>query len=100
MFRKLLRDAIRGNNPKASPEAFAEWLRDFDGEPNSYCSGNVFDLPVGRTKDEEVTLRRYLAKQVVNIITESDSLRGAERTTFIKGKLEDLQQEVLARRMA
>ena len=100
MFRKLLRDAVRGTNAKASPEEFAAWLRECGGEPNSYCSGNVFDLPVGRTKEEEVTLRRHLARQVVTIITESDGLKGAERDTFVKARLEALQQEVLARRQA
>ena len=100
MFRKLLRDAVRGTNPKASPEQFAAWLRDCDGEPNSYCSGNVFDLPLGRTKEEEVTLRRHLARQVVTILTESDSLKGSERDAFVKDKLEALQQDVLARRQA
>ena len=100
MFRKLLRDAVRGTNAKASPEEFAAWLRECGGEPNSYCSGNVFDLLVGRTKEEEVTLRRHLARQVVIIITESDSLKGSERDVFVKARLETLQQEVLARRQA
>ena len=100
MFRKLLRDAVRGTNAKASPEEFAAWLRECGGQPNSYCSGNVFDLPVGRTKEEEVTLRRHLARQVVTILTESDSLKGSERDAFVKDKLEALQQDVLARRQA
>jgi hypothetical protein len=100
MFRKLLRDAVRGTDPSASPEQFAQWIRDSDGQPNSYCSGNVFDLPVGRTTEEEVTLRRYLAKQVVGIITEADKLKGIERTDFVKTKMEALQQEVLTKRHA
>jgi len=100
MFRKLLRDAVRGNNPRASAQGFAQWVKDNAGMPNAYCSGNVFDLPVGRTTEEEVTLRRYLAKQVVSIITESDNLKGEERARFVKDKMEALQQEVLARRAA
>jgi hypothetical protein len=100
MFRKLLRDAVRGTNPSASPEQFAQWIRESDGQPNSYCSGNVFDLPVGRTTEEEVTLRRYLAKQVVGIITEADKLKGTERIDFVKTKMEALQQDVLAKRHA
>ena len=63
-------------------------------------TGNVFDLPVGRTKEEEVTLRRHLARQVVTILTESDGLKGIERESFVKAKLEELQQDVLARRNA
>jgi len=100
MFRKLLRDAVRGSNPNASPEQFAQWVRDSAGAPNAYCSSSVFDLPVGRTTEEEVTLRRLLAKQVVSIITESDKLKGQERTEFVKAKMEALQQEVLAKRNA
>lgn len=100
MFRKLLRDAVRGSNPKATAEAFAQWLRDCNGQPNSYCSGNVFELPLGRTTEEEVTLRRHLAKQVVAILSEADGLKGDERNAFVKDRMEALQQEVLARRQA
>lgn len=100
MFRKLLRDALRGSNPKASAQEFAQWVKDSAGAPNAYCSGNVFELPLGRTTEEEVTLRRHLAKQVVSIITEADTLKGAQRDAFVKEKMEALQQEVLARRQA
>jgi hypothetical protein len=98
MFRKLLRDAVRGTNPNATAEKFAEWVKDCGGAPNAYCSGNVFELPVGRTTEEEVELRRFLAKQVVLILTESDKLKGDERTEFVKQKMEALQQDVLAKR--
>jgi len=97
---KLLRDALRGSNPKASAQEFAQWVKDSAGAPNAYCSGNVFELPLGRTTEEEVTLRRHLAKQVVSIITEADTLKGAQRDAFVKEKMEALQQEVLARRQA
>jgi phenylpropionate dioxygenase-like ring-hydroxylating dioxygenase large terminal subunit len=100
MFRKLLRDALRGSNPEASAQAFAQWVMDSAGAPNAYCSGNVFELPIGRTTEEEVTLRRHLAKQVVGIITASDAMTGAQRDAYVKEKMEALQQEVLARRKA
>ena len=100
MFRKLLRDAVRGSNSRAAPEQFAEWLRDNAGTPNSYCSGNVFDLPLGRTPDEEVTLRRHLAKQVVAILTEAEVFKGDERAAYVSQRMEALQQDVLARRQA
>jgi hypothetical protein len=100
MFRKLLRDAVRGSNPRAAPEQFAQWLRDNIGAPNSYCSGNVFDLPLGRTREEEVTLRRHLARQVVAILTEAEAMKGSERAAFVSQRMEALQQDVLARRQA
>ena len=100
MFRKLLRDAVRGSNPRAAPEQFAEWLRDNAGAPNSYCSGNVLVLPVGRTNEDEVTLRRHLARQVVAILNEAETMKGEERAATIRQRLEALQQDVLARRKA
>jgi len=100
MFRKLLRDALRGSNPRAAPEEFAQWLRDNAGAPNSYCSGNVFELPLGRTTEEEVTLRRHLARQVVAILNEAEALHREERAAFVGQRMETLQQDVLARRQA
>jgi hypothetical protein len=100
MFRKLLRDAVRGSNPRATPQEFATWLRENAGAPNSYCSGNVFDLPVGRTPEEEVTLRRQLARGVVAILNEAEAMKGDARAAFVKEKMEALQQDVLAKRSA
>jgi hypothetical protein len=45
-------------------------------------------------------LRRYLAKQVVVIITEAEKLKGQERAQYVKTKMEALQQDVLAKRNA
>ncbi|MCB1957984.1 MAG: Rieske 2Fe-2S domain-containing protein [Rhodocyclaceae bacterium] len=92
MFRKLFRDALRGSNPAAGPEQFAQWLRDCGGAPNSYCSGNVFDLPESAVVEDEVRNRRRLAKEVVAILTAADGLRGDERGEFVKAKFEALEQ--------
>ncbi|MDE2564279.1 MAG: Rieske 2Fe-2S domain-containing protein [Burkholderiales bacterium] len=100
MFRKLLRDAVRGSNPRAAPAEFAQWLRDQAGAPTSYCSGNVFELPLGRTTEEEVSLRRHLARQVVAILNDAEVLKGGERRAFVSQRMEALQQDVLARRHA
>jgi hypothetical protein len=100
IFRKLLRDAVRGSNPQAGPEQFAEWLREQASTPNSYCSGNVFELPLGRTTEEEVTLRRHLAREVVKILTAADALKGHEREAYVKTHMESLQKDVLEKRHA
>jgi hypothetical protein len=96
LFRKMLRDAIRGSNPAASAEAFAEWLQGLGGAPNSYCSGNVFELPIGATTEEEVAQRRFVAKSVITILTESEQYTGKERTAFVKQKMEELEQTAKA----
>ena len=85
---------MRGTNPAASPEGFANWMRAANGEPNSYCSGNVFHLPVAAKVEDEVAQRRMLARQVIAILTESDKLKGQERTDFVREKFEALEQNV------
>ena len=93
VFRKMLRDAVRGSNPAAGAEGFAEWLRAMNGAPNSYCSGNVFEVPEGETVEQEVARRRMVSKQIVAILTESDKLKGEERATFVRDKFEALEQQ-------
>jgi phenylpropionate dioxygenase-like ring-hydroxylating dioxygenase large terminal subunit len=94
MLRKMLRDAVRGTNPAASAENFSEWLRSVAGAPNSYCSGNVFDLPEAQNVEDEIRQRRYVSKQIVAILTESDPLKGPERSVFVREKMDQLEQSV------
>ncbi len=96
MFRKLLRDAVRGTNAAAAAEGFAQWLRDVGGMPNSYCSGNVFEVPEGATAEEEVTRRRHVSRQIVNILTEADKLRGGERAAFVRERMDELERATRA----
>jgi hypothetical protein len=90
-FRKLLRDAVRGTNAAATPKGFAEWLCASGGAPFSYCSGNVFELPSCRDVELEIARRRYLARGVVSILTESNSLPASERTGFVLRRFEELE---------
>ncbi|SAL60852.1 Rieske (2Fe-2S) domain-containing protein [Caballeronia peredens] len=94
MFRKMLRDAVRGTNPAASAQNFAEWFRENAGAPNSFCSGNVFEIPEGATVDEEVVRRRKVTKQIVAILAESEKFKGEARATFVRERFEDLEQSM------
>ena len=94
MFRKMLRDAVRGANPAAEAENFADWLRSVDGMPNSYCSGNVMAIPEAETVDEEVKRRRAVSKAIVGYITEADQLRGAERARYVQEKMDALEKSI------
>ncbi|SAL04331.1 Rieske (2Fe-2S) domain-containing protein [Caballeronia calidae] len=93
-FRKLLRDAVRGTNAAASAKGFAEWFRENAGAPNSFCTGNVFDIPIAATVEDEVVQRRAVTKKVVAILAESESLnlKGQERADFVRAKLEEMEQ--------
>ncbi len=95
MFRKMLRDALRGANPLASAENFAEWLRGVNGAPNSYCCGNVLDIAEGETVQQEVATRRRVARGIVALLTESDGKRGEERAAFMRDGLDALEKSVL-----
>ena len=94
LFRKMLRDAIRGANPAASPQQFAQWLREVGGAPNSFCSGNVFELPLAATTEEEIARRRRISRGVVNILIESEALQGEQRTEFVRQRMDALEREV------
>ena len=91
-FRKMLRDGVRGTNPAASAKGFAEWLRSMAGEPNSFCSGNVFEMPIAETVEQEVANRRRLAKETVAILNEAEQLKGRDREVFVKERMEQLEQ--------
>jgi phenylpropionate dioxygenase-like ring-hydroxylating dioxygenase large terminal subunit len=93
-YRKMLRDAVRGNNPAASPQGFAEWFREVAGAPNSYCSGNVFEIQEGATVEEEVRRRRTVTKRIVEILTQSESMKGEERVNFVREQFEELEQSM------
>lgn len=93
-FRKMLRDAVRGTNPAAAAQGFAQWLRDVNGAPNSYCSGNVFELPQAETIEQEVANRRQLARKAVAILSEADGLTGEARAAFVKEKFDELERSL------
>lgn len=94
VFRKLLRDAVRGTNPQATAEGFRNWLKEMDGAPNSYCSGNVFELPLAESTEQEVAQRRALARKVVQVISESDSMKGEERTRYVQAKMDAIIEAI------
>ena len=55
---------------------------------------------MGRTNEEEVRLRRHLAREVVKIITAADTQPSDSRVNFVRERLEALQQDVLTQRQA
>jgi len=93
-LRKMLREAIRGTNPAASAAQFAEWLREVGGAPNSYCSGNVLDIPIAATTEAEVAQRRKVSKAIVTLLTEADALRGEARAAFVRDGMAKIERSV------
>ena len=93
LSRKQLREAITGNNPKATGEAWREWLERRNGKPNTYCSGNVLEIPIGATPEEEVERRRDVAQRCITAITESDNMPKVDRDAFVKQKLTEIERD-------
>lgn len=93
-FRKMLRDAVRGTNPDASAQGFADWLRDLAGMPNSYCCGNVLEIAEAPDVADEVANRRKVAKHVVMLLTQAERMRGEAREIFMRSELDALERSM------
>ncbi|MBF5007115.1 Rieske 2Fe-2S domain-containing protein [Diaphorobacter caeni] len=96
IFRKMLRDGLRGANPPASADGFLQWFQTEGGAPNSFCSDYVLDIPEGKTIEEEVERRRHLTKRIAEILTESDALKGQARDVFVKQRVSELERSMQA----
>jgi hypothetical protein len=92
----MLREALRGSNPAAGIDSFLEWFNAEGGAPNTFCSDYVLEIPEGKTVEEEVTRRRALTKQIVQILTASDTLKGNARTAFVKERIAELERSMQA----
>lgn len=93
LSRKQLRDAITGGNPNASPAAWKEWLESLKGQPMTYCSGNVLEIPIGATEEEEVERRREVAKRCIDAIGESEELDREKRAEYVKQKMAEIERD-------
>ncbi len=92
MFRKLLRDAVNGDNPKTSAAAWREWFQENNAR-NTFCQGNILEIPGAPTQAEEVEKRRAIAKDVIAATRESDNLSGDERVKFIEQKYAEIEKK-------
>lgn len=90
-FRKMLRDAVRGKNPAASPEGFAEWLSKVGGAPRSYCCGNVLEVREAEDIQVEIANRRRISRGIVALLTESDTMPDNERRAFVLEGMDQIE---------
>lgn len=100
LFRKMLREALRGSNPAAGIDGFLEWIAANDGAPNSVCSDYVLEIPEADTIEKEIARRRSLTKQIVQILVASDNLKGKARNEFVLQGLDTLERSMQDAKMA
>ena len=93
MNRKLIRNALRGKNPAATPEAMH--TRANAGLPtHCYTQNTALDIPQRATEAEDNDLLLTLGRTVLEITAEGDAYIGAERDAHIRGKLEQLERSL------
>lgn len=91
MFRKLLREAVRGKNPAAAPDAMN--ARAHRGLPyHCYTQNDVLALPRRASDEDDRAMMKRAGRMIVQIAAEADSLSGAERTAFVTRRLEELER--------
>jgi len=93
MNRKLIRNALRGKNPAATPEAMH--ARANAGQPsNCYTQNTLLDIPRRPTDAEDRALLQSLGRSVLKITAEGDAYAGAERDAYICARLDELERSL------
>ena len=90
MNRKLIRDAVRGKNPAATPVRMHE-RANADLPTHCYTNNCVMDIPRRAAEQEDGEMIRRLGRSIVEIAAEGDAYVGRERDDFIRQRLEALE---------
>lgn len=91
MFRRILREAIRGTNPSASPFVLHE--RGNQGLPmHCYTQNTILEIPKLGGEEEDKRMIREIGRKLVDITAQADAYLGAERKAFMLRELESLER--------
>lgn len=91
LFRKLLRNGVRGKTPAASPETMH--ARAVAGLPtHTYTQNTVLALRKRATEEEDARVIREIGYKIVDITAEADSRTGADRDAYVRGRLEEIER--------
>ena len=91
MFRRILREAIRGNNPLASPAALHQ--RSNEGLPlHTYTQNTTLKLQRRATEEEESRVIREIGRKLIDISARADAYLGTARNAFVKQELETIER--------
>lgn len=91
LYRKLLRNAIHGRNPAATPEAMHGRVR--SGRMNyCYTQNDVLDVPQRPNRDEDRDLIKRIGRRIVEITAEANELEPAQRQSYVVSKIEELER--------
>ncbi len=91
MYRRMLRDAIRGLNPAAEPRRFHEPLRQ-GRSLQTFTQNTVLNIPRQPEEEADRDLIRRVGKQLIQVTAEAQSLPMAERNRFVAARYEDIER--------
>lgn len=92
LIRKALRQALRGESPKAWPEPATDGVE--EGDPvNLYTEDTVFKIPPAGDYEKEWELLGDVGSKVSDIIFEGDKLKGRKRIKHIQERLKELEAD-------
>jgi phenylpropionate dioxygenase-like ring-hydroxylating dioxygenase large terminal subunit len=91
MFRKHLRNAIRGKNPHATPDAMHSRAR--AGLPShTYTQNTVLSIPRQETDEADRKLIGEIGRQLSKLAGEADAYVGEERRKFVLARMEEIER--------
>jgi hypothetical protein len=91
IFRKLLREGIRGKNSAAEPEVLHG--RAYAGKQlYTYTQNTVLDIPQRSSTEDDRQMIREIGRKLVAVTSEGDTLESAERAHFIRRKIEKMER--------
>lgn len=91
MFRRILRDGIRGINQAAGPEALHQRAR--SGLPmHTYTQNTILAIRRRGSDEEDSGTIREIGHKLIEIAADADALLGDERTAFVRDRLEALER--------
>lgn len=91
MNRTLIRKAIRGKNPAATPEKMHE-RANANLPTHCYTNNFVMDIPRRTAEQEDSEMIRRLGRNIVDIAAEGDAYVGRKRDAFIRKRLKVLER--------
>ncbi len=91
MLRKLIREAIRGKNPGASPDRMHQRARQ-GKKSHCYTQNTVLELKQRPNEQEDQAMIRAVARGIVEIMTEADNFDDADRRAFVETRLSELER--------
>jgi phenylpropionate dioxygenase-like ring-hydroxylating dioxygenase large terminal subunit len=95
MFRRLLRDAVRGKSAGANPEAMH--ARAIAGQPtHTYTQNTVLKVQRQPTDEEDRRVIREIGRKITDITAEADSFAGETRNAFVRDRLAALEHTYMA----